>query len=775
MSAINKVAVIGAGVMGAGIAAHIANAGTPVVLLDIVPEGAIDRNVIAEGAVAKLLKAAPAALMRQRNAGLITIGNVEDHLEMLADCDWIIEAVIEKPDIKRALYKKVEAVRKDGSIVSSNTSTIPLAVLTKGMGKRFVGDFLINHFFNPPRYMRLLELVAGPQTHPEAVAAVRAFADIKLGKGVVDCKDTPGFIGNRIGTFWLQCAFTEAAALGMTVEEADAVMGKPLGFPKTGVFGLLDLVGLDLMPLILGSMEKALPAGDAFHGIYSEPKMINAMVADGYTGRKGKGGFYRMDKSSIEKVKQARNLKTGDYAAAVKPRLDSIDAVRTGGLRALAEHADKGGRYAWKVLSATLSYAAAIAPQIADDIIAVDQAMRLGYNWKFGPFALIDKLGPAWFAARLKADGLPAPELLATVGENTFYRTHQGKPQYMTFDGSYRDVVRADGVLLLSDIKLNGKPLASNGAASLWDIGDGVVCLEFHTKMNALDPGVLAMIGQSIRIVADGYKAMVIHNEATNFSVGANIGLMLFAANIAAWDQIEEMLKQGQQAYTALKYAPFPVVGAPSGMALGGGCEALLHCDAVQAHAETYIGLVEAGVGVVPAWGGCKEMLTRWAADPKRPGGPMPPVAKAFETIGMAVVSKSADEARDCLFLRPGDGITMNLDRLLADAKAKALSLVDGYAPPARPQISLPGKTARAGMRMVVEGLLKSGKATPHDAVVAEALAGVLSGGDTDITETLTEDDLLALERRQFMILARNPATLARIEHMLETGAPLRN
>ena len=772
---INKVAVIGAGVMGAGIAAHIANAGTPVLLLDIVPESADNRNVIAETAITKLLKASPEALMHKRNAKLITPGNSEDHLGMLADCDWIIEAVIEKPDIKRALYEKIEAVRKDGSIVSSNTSTIPLSMLTKGMGKRFIGDFLINHFFNPPRYMRLLELVAGPQTRPEAVAAVRAFADVRLGKGVVDCKDTPGFIGNRIGTFWLQCAFVEATASDMTVEEADAVMGKPLGFPKTGIFGLLDLVGLDLMPLILGSMERALPAKDAFHGIYSEPKMINAMVADGYTGRKGKGGFYRMDKSSAKKVKQARNLKTGDYAAADKPRLDSIDAAKAGGLRALVEHADKGGRYAWKVLSSTLSYAADIAPQIADDIDAVDQAMRLGYSWKFGPFALIDKLGPAWFAAKLKAAGLPAPKLLEIVGENTFYRTHQGKPQYMAFDGSYRDLVRADGVLLLSDIKLNGKPIARNGSASLWDIGDGVACLEFHTKMNALDPGVMEMIGKSIKIVAGGYKALVIHNEATNFSVGANIGLMLFAANIAAWSQIEEMLEQGQKTYMALKYAPFPVVGAPSGMALGGGCEALLHCDAVQAHAETYIGLVEAGVGVVPAWGGCKEMLTRWAANPKRPGGPMPPVVKAFETIGAAVVSKSADEARDYLFLRPGDGVTMNLDRLLADAKAKALSMVDGYAPPVAPKISLPGATARAGMKMAVDGLLKSGKATPHDAVVAGVLAGVLSGGDTDVTETLTEDDLLALERRQFMILARNPATLARIEHMLETGAPLRN
>ncbi len=775
MAEIKKVGVIGAGVMGAGIAAHITNAGVPVVLLDIVPEGAKNRNAIAEDAVKKLLKADPAAFMHERHAKLITTGNIEDHLDRVADCDWIIEAVIEKLDAKHAIYGKIDAVRKPGSIVSSNTSTIPLAVLCEGMPGGFARDFLVTHFFNPPRYMRLLELVAGEKTRADALQAVRRFADVALGKGVVDCKDTPGFIANRIGIYWLQCGVLEAMEAGLTVEEADLVCGRPMGIPKTGVFGLLDLVGLDLMPHVLGSLAGALPETDAFHAVRREPELIGKMIADGYTGRKGKGGFYRLDTSSGKRVKEAIDLETGAYHPAQKPRLDSVEAATDGGLRALMEHPDKGGRYAWRVMARTLSYAAHLAPEIADDIVAVDEAMRLGFNWKSGPFQLIDQLGPAWFAEKLKTDGLPVPDLLETVGAGTFYRTDEGRPQHLAFDGGYTDVRRATGVLLLSDVKLRSEPVARNASASLWDIGDGVVCLEFHTKMNALDLGTLAMVGKAVRIVADGYQALVIYNEGSNFSAGANLGLMLFAANLAAWPMIEDMLVQGQDAYKALKYAPFPVVGAPAGMALGGGCEILLHCDAVQAHAEFYVGLVETGVGVVPAWGGCKEMLVRWSASPLRPRGFMPPVIKVFETVGTATVARSAPEARDLLYLAADDGITMNRDRLLADAKARALDLVDGYTPPEPPEISLPGPAARVALTMVLYGLRKLGKATPHDEVVAKVLAGVLSGDGTDVTESLTEDDLLALERRAFMELVRHPATIARIEHMLDTGKPLRN
>ncbi len=775
MTEIKKVAVFGAGVMGAGIAAQVANAGVPVVLLDIAAKDDDNPRAIAEGAVEKLLKTDPAPLMHRRNARLITPGCIDDDMGLIADCDWIVEAIIERLDLKQSLYEKIEAARKPGSIVSSNTSTIPLAVLTEGMAESFKADFLITHFFNPPRYLRLLEVVAGEHTRADAVEAVTRFADFSLGKTIVPCKDTPGFIANRIGIYWLQCGVIRAMDEGLSIEEADAVMGRPAGIPKTGVFGLLDMVGLDLMPHVLGGMAESLPESDPFQDVFREPEMIKKMIDKGYTGRKGKGGFYRLKPDAAERTKEAVDLQTGEYREATKPKLESVSASKKGGLRALVEHGDKTGRYAWWVLSRTLSYAARLVPEISDDFVAVDDAMRLGYNWKYGPFELIDQLGTGWFADRLKADGLPVPDILETAAGRLFYRTEKGQLQFLGTDGTYRDVVRPEGVLLLADIKRRQKPLAKNLSASLWDIGDGVLCLEFHSKMNSLNPFILAMIEKAIRLVPDGYKALVVYNEGSNFSVGANIGILLVAMKLRAWFAVRYLVGQGQNVYKALKYAPFPVVGAPSGMALGGGCEILLHCDAVQAHAETYSGLVEVGVGIVPGWGGCKEMLVRGWSNPDRRGGPMPPVIKAFETIGMAAVAKSAAEARDLLILRPDDGITMNRDRLLADAKAKALALVDNYAPPEKPEISLPGRTALVAMSMAVNGLRLSGKATPHDITVGKALAGVLSGGDTDITETVTEDHLLGLERDAFVALSRTPASIARVSHMLKTGKPLRN
>lgn len=772
---IKKVAVIGAGVMGAGIAAHISNAGIPVVLLDIVPEGADNRNVIAEGAVAKMLKTQPAPFMHKKNARLITTGNIEDDLELLADCDWIIEAVIERLDIKQDLYRKIDGVRASGSVVSSNTSTIPLQDLVEGQSNAFAADFMITHFFNPPRYMRLLEITAGEKTRPDVVTGIRDFCDRSLGKGVVDCKDTPGFIANRIGIYWIQVSILEAMEIGLTVEEADTVMGRPLGIPKTGVFGLSDLVGIDLMPHLMESMQRTLPDDDPFLDKSTIPELVSRMIADGYIGRKGKGGFYRLNREGGKKIKESIDLKTGEYRPTVKAQLQSLSASRHGGLKALVAHPDKGGRYARRVLAQVLGYAASLVPEIADNILAVDEAMKLGYAWKYGPFELIDQLGAADFSEMMEREGLTVPPLMQLVADGSFYRVQDGQLQYLDTSAVYQDVVRPDGVLLLSDIKRRSEPLAKNGSAALWDIGDGVVCLEYTSKMNAMDPEILAMMRESIDIVSKDYQALVLHNEGENYSVGANLGLLLFAANIGTWDQIEEMVEGGQQTYKALKYAPFPVVGAPSGMALGGGCETLLHCDVVQAHAETYIGLVEVGVGLVPGWGGCKEMLQRWMTNKRRPGGPMPAVIKCFETISTATVAKSAAEAKDYLFFRPDDGVTMNRDRLLADAKSRALALADGYQPPQPIEISLPGPTAKAAMEMAVKGFHLAGKATDHDVVVSMALAELLSGGETDITETLTEDDLLELERQVFMSLIRHPNTLDRMEHMLETGKPLRN
>lgn len=766
---IRKVAVIGAGVMGAGIAAHVANAGIPVLLLDLTAE-------MAAGAVQKMLKADPAPFMSRAAAKLVSTNSIDAGLDQLAECDWIVEAVVERLDVKQDLYRKIAAVKKAGAVVSSNTSTIPLATLMEGLPGDFAADFVITHFFNPPRYMRLLEVVAGAATKPATVARISDFGDRLLGKTVVHCKDTPGFIGNRIGVYWLQAAVSHALDEGVSVEEADAVIGKTFGIPKTGVFGLLDLVGLDLMPHVISSMAGALPSSDPIHAVVRDVPVLRQMIADGYIGRKGKGGFYRLNRAGGGKVKEAIDLQTGQYRKSVKAALDSLGAAKAGGMRALFGFDDRGGRYAWKVMGGTLAYAASLVPEIADDIVAVDEAMKLGYAWKYGPFELIDKVGAAWFAAQLKERGLAVPKLVEQVGEGSFYRIENGTLQYFGTDGAYHDMVRPEGVLLLADVKRRSKPLAKNGSASLWDIGDGVVCLEFHSKMNSIDPEIMALIRKAIGLVpAKGFKAMVVYNEGSNFSVGANIGLALFAANIGLWSELENMVEEGQNTYKALRYAPFPVVGAPSGLALGGGCEIVLHCDAVTAHAETYIGLVETGVGLVPAWGGCKEMLRRWSANPALPRGPMPRVAKVFEIVSMATVAKSAAEAKEHGFFTAEDGIVMNRDRLLAAAKAKALELAEGYQPPAEPEFQLPGESAKVAMEMAVQGFRKIGKATPHDEVVARHLADVLAGGNTDVTELLTEDQVLALERKNFMALTKTSATLARVEHMLETGKPLRN
>jgi 3-hydroxyacyl-CoA dehydrogenase len=769
---IEKAAVIGAGVMGSGIAAQLANAGIPVLLLDIVPSGATNRNVLAEGAVARMLKAEPASFMHPRNARLVTTGNVEDDLGKLSEVDWIVEVVLEDLGAKQALYRKIEPVRKKGSVVSSNTSTIPLRLLVEGMPESFRRDFMVTHFFNPPRYMRLLELVAGPETRADALAAIREVGDLRLGKGVVDAKDTPGFIANRIGGYWMQSAMHHAIELGLTVEEADAVMGRPFGFPKTGVFGLLDLVGIDLMPHVARSMRATLPKEDPYQARSGIPPLVETMITEGYTGRKGKGGFYRLDRSGGGRVKQAIDLGTGEYRAERPARLASLDARDPG---ALLTHADTGGEYARRVIGETLAYAAALVPEIADDVVAVDRGMKLGYNWKHGPFELIDRIGVDALVGALEKAGIAVPTLLRTAAGKSFYRVENGVLEHLTVEGSYRPVERPAGVLLLEDVKRRSKPAARNGSASLWDIGDGVLCLEFHSKMNALDPESLAMIGTALGTVPKAYKALVVYNEASNFSVGANIGLALYAANVALWPMIEEMVGGGQKALKALKYAPFPTVGAPAGMALGGGCEVLLHCAAIQAHAESYTGLVETGVGLVPGWGGCKEMLLRHVGSQKRPQGPMPAVGTVFETIALAKVSKSAEEARDLLILREADGITMNRDRLLADAKAKALKLAEDYKPPAPQPIRLPGATAETGLGLAVGELQRQGKATKHDGVVAGALAHVLAGGDTDLLDEIGEDQLTTLERRAFMSLIRTPATLARMEHTLATGRPLRN
>lgn len=801
---IKKVAVIGAGLMGSGIAAQIANAGVPVVLLDIVPKDASDRNVIAKGAIAKMLKTDPAPFMSKRNAKLIEVGNLEDDMDKISDCDWIVEVVLEDLAIKHATYAKIQKHRKKDSIVTSNTSTILLAKLAEGQPAEFVNDFMITHFFNPPRYMRLLEIVSSDKTDKDALKTITDFCDVRLGKGVVHCKDTPGFIVNRLLVFWMQTALNVAVEGNVPLEVADAVMGKPIGVPKTAVFGLIDLVGVDLMPYLANSMLSTLPKDDTYREIYKDYPFVSQMIEAGYTGRKGKGGFYRLNPDAPKGSKEKQTLELNSdkfeesqYRKSNKQKLASVSAGKKG-LRAVVECDDQGGMYAWKVLSQTLAYAASLVPQIADDIASVDEAMRLGTNWKRGPFEMMDQLGPKWFADKLRAHNMDVPPLLDAVGEGTFYKVDEGKLQTFGVDGQYHDVKRPEGVLLLRDIKLGSKPVIKTASASVWDVGDGVLCVEFTGKMNALDEEVFNAYHQAIKMIekSDDYKAMVIYNEGSHFSAGANLGLAIFAMNIAMWPQIESLVSGGQKVYKALKYSSFPVVSAPSGMALGGGCEILLHSDHVQAHAETYTGLVEVGVGIIPGWGGCATMVQRYKDDERAKYAkdvegvtgekkiwfspnetPMGAVRRAFETIALAKIAKSAQEAKEVHYLRENDGITMNRDRLLFDAKKKALELVEGYEAPAPVEdIRLPGPTGKFALDMAVADLVKSGKATPHDVVVSSAVAQVITGGEkADWTTPIHEDHMYKLEREEFMKLVRHKDSQARIEHMLTTGKPLRN
>lgn len=783
MGNIKSAGVIGAGVMGAAIAAHLANAGIPVVLMDIVPpevKGAKDtkkRSAIAEEAIHRLMKSEPPAFMERKAAKLVTPANIEDHLELLGSVDWIIEAVVEDLEAKRTLYRRLEKVRKENSIVSSNTSTLPLSRLLQGLPERFRRHFLITHFFNPPRYMRLLELVTCPETTPETIATVQEFTDYHLGKVAVFCQDRPGFIANRVGAFWLQCAVVEAVDRGLSVEEADAIISRSFCVPKTGVFGLLDLVGLDLMMKIDASLTGNLSKGDAYQRVRRDFPLLRRMIGQGYTGRKGKGGFYRLKTTGVGPIREAIDLLSGEYRPIATVMLDSLEVGKAAGPHALIEHLDKGGQYAWAVLSETLSYAASMVPEVAEDIHFVDRAMQLGYNWRYGPFELIDQLGARYLVERLRKEGRKAPDLLHKAAQaGSFHRVHEGRRQSLAVHGGYVDVLQKEGVLLLSDIKVATSPMAKNPSASLWDVGDGVICLEVHSKMNTVDLEVFAMIRNALEITTKGHKALVIYNEGQHFSAGANLGMALFAANVAAWSIIEDLVCQGQELYKALKYSPFPVVGACSGLAIGGGCEMLLHCDSVQAHAESYIGLVETGIGMVPAWGGCKEMLVRFSNDPRRKEGPIPSVARAFEAIGFARVARSAVEAKEMGFLRACDDITFNRDRLLADAKAKALELTADYRSPEPPMVTLPGPSGKAALALMIQNLRSRGELTSHDAEVADALAEVLTGGPSaDPTEPVSEDHILALERAAFMGLVKSEATLARIEHTLETGKPLRN
>ena len=775
---IKKVAVIGSGVMGSGIAAHCANAGCEVLLLDIVDDESSDRNIIAKNAIKYMHKSNPEMLMQRKNSKLITPGNIDDDLHKLIDCDWVIEVIIENLDIKKKLYKKLAKNIGKDTILSSNTSTIPRSELITDMATDLSSRFLITHFFNPPRYLPLLEVVSSPEVNADVLDRFCTFADIDLGKRVTICNDSPGFIGNRLGIYFIQRAYKATIDHGLSIEQADAMLGRPIGLPKTAVFALMDLVGIDLIPHVTGSLVSHLGENDPFHKIAGVGKdTITSMIDEGYTGRKGKGGFYRLNRENGKKIKEARSLITGEYKTAKRKAGFSSAKMGKRGIAEIMDCDDKGAEFVTDVLLDSLSYAAYIVPEVSEDIYAIDGAMKVGYNWKKGPFEMMDAIGPKSMVNRLKDSNKSVPPFLALAAEKgMFYGIDSGEITRLSPNGEMVIIERNEDTLTVADLKRRGKPLKRNGSASIWDMGDQVLLVEYHTKMNAMDPMNMEMLLNAVDMAEnEGWKGVVIGNDAANFCAGANLGLALFAANLAAWKDLDDFIGLGQDTYQTLKFSEVPIVAASAGLCLGGGAEVLMHCDAIQAHSESYVGLVEVGVGIIPAWGGCKEYLGRIKEFGLVSNGPMGAVMKAFEVIGTAQVAKSADQARTMGFLGPNDRITMNRDRLLSDAKKTLIELSKDYSPPEPRTYSLPGPSGKAALELAVNDLALSGKVTPHDIVVTNALAEILTGGDTDITDILQEDDILAMEKNAITTLAKNTDTLDRMQYMLETGKPLRN
>ena len=777
---ITKIAVIGSGIMGAGIAAHCANAGCDVLLYDLVDDNSEDRSNVASKAIMNMKKSNPEMLMHPALAQQIQAANLEDDLELLADRDWVIEVIIENLEIKQSLYSKIDEFMNPNAILTSNTSTIPRASLVGKMSDSLATRFMITHFFNPPRYLPLLEIVTGKEVEEDLFHRFSIFASEKLGKRVTICNDSPGFIGNRLGIYFVQRALAATLDYGFTVEQADGMLGRPIGLPKTGVFGLMDLVGIDLVPQVVKSMVENLPPSDPLHKIAGRgEEIINKMIEDGYTGRKGKGGFYRLNTEGGQRIKEVRNLVDGSYETAKRSVGFQSAKIGKQGLLRLMSCPDDGANFVKEILLDTFVYACELIPSVSDDISDIDGAMKVGYNWKKGPFEMMDAIGIDWIISELEKSKLPIPSFMEIAQTNgSFYGESAGEITIIDSIGEIIPVLKGAQITKVADIKRRrGKAIRSNGSASIWDANDGVLLVEFHSKMNAMDPLIMEILLAAVDISeGDEWVGILIANDSDNFCAGANLGLALFAANLGAWKTLEDFIGLGQDTYQALKYSTVPVVSAVSGMCLGGGCEILLHSDGVVAHSESYIGLVEVGVGIIPAWGGCKEMLARLSEENLVGGGPMAGVMQAFENIAMAKVAKSAHQAKDLGYLRASDKITMNRDRVLSDGKTLLLKLSQNYLPPQPHEYYLPGPSGKAALQMALNDLQLLGLATPHDMTVVGMLAHILCGGDdADITKVMSEDDILKLERIGISELAKNPLGLARMEHMLTKGKPLRN
>jgi len=804
---IEKAAVLGAGTMGARIAAHLANAGIPCFLLDIAPkelnaeekrkgltvENPAVRNRMVLAGLEAAKKSRPAAFFTPESARLVTPGNFEDHLGWCGEVDWIIEAVAEDLEIKRSLFSRVEAVRKPGTIVTSNTSGLPIKQIAEGRSEDFQQHWAGTHFFNPPRYMKLVELIPGPRTKPEVLRSLDEICDLRLGKGVVVAKDTPNFIANRIGTFSMLNALRQMQALDMTIEEVDACTGPAVGWPKSATFRTVDLVGLDVLAHVVRNIYENVP-GDESREMYRLPKLVEDMLARGWLGEKTGGGFYKRVKKGAESEILTLDWHKMEYRPRQKAKFASIEAGKgiesaRDRLRALVSPAlegktgDKANQFLWSGgLSETCLYAARRIPEIANSIVDVDRAMRWGFGWELGPFEMWNAIGVERMAKALEREGKEMPLLAAKVLNSpkpAFYETENGNTLYFDLaTASLKPVEDPPEIIILKSLKERTPVVQSNAGASLIDLGDGVVCCEFHSKMNSIGGDIVAMIHAGIARLDSEFEAMVIGNQAPNFSVGANLMLLLISAQEGEWDDIHMAVRQFQRVNRAIKYAPRPVIVAPQGMALGGGCEISLHGARIHAAAESYIGLVEAGVGLIPGGGGTKEMLIR-ANEHSARGENLDlfhALKPVFETIAMAKVSTSAEQARSLGFLRPSDLIAMSRDRQIADAKQTALAMVRaGYHPPAPAEIRVLGEEFLAAAKLAIHMLVRGEYATEHDAVVARKLAYILAGGGITAPQTVSEQYILDLEREAFVSLCGQRKTQERVAHTLKTGKPLRN
>jgi 3-hydroxyacyl-CoA dehydrogenase len=757
MHAIRTAAVLGAGTMGAQIAAHLANAGIPVLLLDVTSEAA------AEGLKrARALK--PDPFFTPAVHTLIRTGSLDADLASAATSDWVIEAVVERVDVKRALFERVDRLRTPQTIVSSNTSGIPISAIAEGRSASFRAHTLGTHFFNPPRYLRLLEIIPTPETDPAVADTIARFADRRLGKGVVRAKDTPNFIANRLGIFGVLQVLQIWARGDLTIEEIDAITGPAIGRPKSATFRTMDLAGLDVLDLVVRNLQERLPR-EAERRAYVLPDVVKDIIARGWIGAKAGQGFYKKEAGGEILTLDPASL---TYRANQPPRLPSLDAARSiedlgTRIKTLFNGTDTVGAFLRETLGSTLIYTAYVTPEIADSIDDVDRAMRWGFGWELGPFETWDAIG---VARVIEVNPVSDPPALAkTALTQGAFRTPE------------RLVPPADsGLQILRSAKEHTPVVKRNSAASLVDLGDGVLAVEFHSKMNAIGGDTIQMLQAGVKEASANFRALVVGNDAPNFSAGANLMLLLLEAQEGNWDEIDLMVRAFQATTMALKYADVPVVVAPAGLAIGGACEIALHGDRVQAAAETYIGLVEVGVGVIPAGGGTKEMLARAVEAVPRGADLLPFAQRTFETIGFAKVSTSAAEAIGLGYLRAVDGVTMNRERLMADAKQEAIARSADYVK-AQPRAAIPvgGESVEAALKLGVHLAWRAGRISDHDRLIGRALARILAGGDRPHAGTATEQQLLDLEREAFLMLCGQPKTQERIAYTLKTGKTLRN